>query len=284
VSEPSIDISQYVELIKTRGGPGADPLLLVDIAAGIGRDLANAGDLVTEHFVGEAHQTGYSWTQIGDRLGVTRQAARQRFGVGPLRLLDNAEIEVRPRLQACLDRAQAEAEQDGCEQTDTHYLLLGLLHVGVAAAALDRLGVTRDRVYEAIRTLFGAPTDRRPQRAPVFSEDARQAIEGAQIVAWERGQCYVGTEHLLFCLATDPGSQARRVLNYLDVQVEAVKRELEGAVPHRPRRARRRKREQVCAFCGKSASPIVRLVGGPGVCICDDCAHRAVDTLSQPGR
>jgi hypothetical protein len=30
--------------------------------------------------VGKARARGATWTQIGDALGVTRQAARQRFG------------------------------------------------------------------------------------------------------------------------------------------------------------------------------------------------------------
>lgn len=30
-----------------------------------------------------AHEHGYSWTEIGREIGITRQAARQRFAAGP---------------------------------------------------------------------------------------------------------------------------------------------------------------------------------------------------------
>ncbi|MQA04520.1 MAG: hypothetical protein GEV07_17995 [Streptosporangiales bacterium] len=280
MDELSEDPVDHLELVRTRAGSGADPLSLVDIAASVSRDLVHAGDAVLEQFVREAHDAGCSWTAIGDRLGMTRQAARQRFGVAPMRLLTDAELEVRPRLQACLDKAHSEAEHDGCEEVDSQYLLLGLLHAGVAAAALDRLGVTPDNLRDAMRELFGAPTDRRrTRRAPELSDDAREAIDGAYAIARDRGQCYVGTEHLLFCLATDPGSQASRVLTRLDVDVASVKRELEGCLPLRARRIRRRRRGQSCSFCGKPASPTVRLVGGPGVCICDECVRKAIEQL-----
>lgn len=282
MGEASVDLRQYLEVVRARVGSGADPLALVGVAAEVSRDLASAGDGVLEHFVRGAYEAGRSWTLIGERLGMTRQAARQRFGVESMRLIEPAQLETLPRLEACLDKARAEAEEDGCDEVDTQYLLLGLLHIGVAAAALDKLGVTRDRLRDAMRTLFGTSTAERPQHTPVFSDDARHAIDGAHAIARERGQGYVGTEHLLFCIATDPGSQAHRVLNQLDVGAPAIKRELEGFVPQRLRRLRRRKRGQACTFCGTPASPAGRLVGGPGVCICDECVRKAVDTLAHP--
>jgi hypothetical protein len=36
-------------------------------------------DQLIIHFVNEARDAGLSWTQIGERMGVTKQAARKRF-------------------------------------------------------------------------------------------------------------------------------------------------------------------------------------------------------------
>jgi len=47
--------------------------------AELGRDL----DDVLEHAIIGLHDAGYSWAEIGARLGVTRQAAYQRFGSEP---------------------------------------------------------------------------------------------------------------------------------------------------------------------------------------------------------
>ena len=40
---------------------------------------AAAADRLLDHFVAHARGSGMSWTDIGARLGVTKQAARQRF-------------------------------------------------------------------------------------------------------------------------------------------------------------------------------------------------------------
>ena len=42
-----------------------------------------ADQLIT-HFVSEARGAGLSWTQIGERMGVTKQAARKRFVPGDI--------------------------------------------------------------------------------------------------------------------------------------------------------------------------------------------------------
>ncbi len=215
-------------------------MALVDTAATLGQELARAADAVLEHYVHQAHQAGYSWVAIGARLGVSRQAARQRFGLGDLQAQSDALV-LMPRLQACLDRARAEAERDGRLVTDTQYLVLGLLHAGVAAAALDRLGVTTDDVRAAIRVLFDPPEGASAGQAP-FSYEAQHAIDGADSIARARGHGYVGTEHLLFCLVSDPGSQARRVLHHLGVDATAVTRELRGFVGRRPHRGQRQRR------------------------------------------
>jgi hypothetical protein len=50
-------------------------------AAAVVKDQIEAlGDELLDHFVKEAREQGCSWTQIGEALGVTRQAAQQRHG------------------------------------------------------------------------------------------------------------------------------------------------------------------------------------------------------------
>lgn len=189
-----------------------------------------------------------------------------------------------PRLGACLDAARSAAD-DGCDLVDTQHLLLGLLHMGVAASALDRLGVTRQRVRDAIKTLFPPAHRQSRNTTPELADDAQRALAGARTVAAERDHGYLGTGHLLYCLTADPGSQAHRVLAHLDIDTAAVKHELAGLVSLRHRlRPRRRNRPRTCSFCGKPASPDTRLVAEPGVCICANCAHQAVDTANLAGQ
>lgn len=95
----------------------------------------------------------------------------------------------------------------------------------------------------------------------------------------------VRTEHLLAVLALDPGSRARRVVNDLEVDIAAIKRELQCYVtlnPTRPARwwKRRPSAEQGCSFCGRTVPTAGQLVNGPGVAICSACAAVAGDILA----
>ena len=55
----------------------SDPTALRDLVA-----MRAALDEAIDDAAVELHAAGYSWTDIGRELGVTRQAARQRWGKG----------------------------------------------------------------------------------------------------------------------------------------------------------------------------------------------------------
>jgi hypothetical protein len=57
-----------------RAGDG--DLEAVEVLASLSRSCAAA----TKEAADAAWKSGYSYTQLGDALGITRQAARQRFG------------------------------------------------------------------------------------------------------------------------------------------------------------------------------------------------------------
>ena len=102
-------------------------------------------------------------------------------------------------------------------------MLLGLLHVGVAANVLDRLGVTRDRVREASARLLDA-TDSDAGLQVMGDGEAEDAVLSARRLATSRGHNLARTEHVLFVLALDPGSSARRVLDDIGVDPARVKK------------------------------------------------------------
>src|SRR5215471_10139715 len=59
--------------------PAGAPLDLLAEAVGTAADLDALADHLIGHFVDLSREAGASWTQIGERLGVTKQAAQQRF-------------------------------------------------------------------------------------------------------------------------------------------------------------------------------------------------------------
>src|SRR5215203_2588950 len=151
------------------------PLERLDQAIALGESLAVEADRVVDHFVGQARESGESWTSIGARLGVSKQAARKRFAD---RVQSAFASQFRPRLRACLDQAKREAQADGSTEVGTHHLLAGLLAEGVAAAILEQLGVTVQAIRDSGHRLFGPPlpvTD----AVPPMSAEAKCALDAA---------------------------------------------------------------------------------------------------------
>src|SRR5215218_1258489 len=265
-----------------------NPLERLDRAIALGESLAAEIDRLTDHFVAQARESGESWTSIGDRLGVSKQAARKRFA-------DRVEAmfgrQLRPRLRACLDQAQREAQAVGSTEVGTHHLLAGLLAEGVAAAILEQLCVTAEVIRDSGHRLFGPPLQA-TDLVPPMSAEARSVLDAAVQIARtnasdaDAGEV-VGTEHLLAVLALDPGSRARRILNDLNIDVAAIKAELNCYVTLKPRRRRRGGKvpsDSACSFCGRTAFQAGQLVAGPGVWICASCIGLAAEVLDAPAR
>jgi len=286
--EPRGGFEQLVAQVHHRAGT-ADPAGLLAAAAAVSAEHAADADRLLDHFVAHGRGTGMSWTEIGARLGVSKQAARQRFvdtaADGPLPFAARTA----PRLRACLEQAGQEARADGAAEVGTHHLLAGLLAEGVAAAILERLGVHADTVRAISHRLFGPPTGTASARTPPMSAEATCALDAAAhnaAVGAASGATApeVRTEHLLAVLAFDPGSRARRVLNELGADIAAVKRELQCYItvnPTRPARwwKRRPPARHGCSFCGRTGPAAGHLVNGPGVAICDACVALAADIV-----
>jgi ATP-dependent Clp protease ATP-binding subunit ClpA len=275
------------ELIARVESASRSPLERLDEATAVREALAADADRVMDHFVGQARESGESWTTIGERLGISKQAARQRFAdrVEPV-----LTFQMRPRMQACLDQAEREARADGSSEIGTHHLLAGLLAEGVAAAVLEKVGLTAGAIRESGRRLFDQPSHA-ADAVRTMSAEARYALEAAagsvraSAATGDAAQA-VGTEHVLAVLALDPGSRSRRILNDLDVDVATIKRELSCFITVNPRRRRRHggkfRKDSTCSFCGRPAADVGHLVAGPGVWICAGCVGIAADVLGIP--
>lgn len=266
-----------------RDASGDDALARLDAAIALSVRLADTGDRLLDHFVAEARAAGCSWTVVGEHLGVSKQAARKRFTDGTGVVVRAVPL-ASPRLRVCLARAEADAVAAGSGEVETHHLLSGLLAEGVAAAILERYGVTSEVVRASAERLFGTPA-RRDGDVLELSEESICVLDAAtEHAARQYAGCadpFVGTEHVLFFLATDPGGRARRVLNDLNIDGAAIKREVESwvALPLRSRIGRRRRvsAELRCSFCRRPRGAVGRLVAGPGVWICAACTQLAAE-------
>lgn len=288
---PSLFDHLVTRVIDTAGSD--DPLARLDAAVATTAETAGAGDQLLDHFVAQARHAGLSWTDIGDRLGVSKQAARQRFVDRTQPLTLPAAAEPNDRLRACLDSAGELARVDGATEIGTHHLLAGLLAEGVAAAILERLGITTDAIFASAHRLFGPP-GKPGATVPPLSAEATCALDSAArhvaVARQDSPHPEVRTEHVLFVLALDAGGRARRVLGDLGTDIAAIKRELECYVTGKPRRRSSRWKRpatgtgRACSFCGRSEKVAGRLISGPGVQICGPCVALAGDILRSEGR
>ncbi len=197
-----------------------DPLGHVRIAAAMAEELSQASDNLLGCFVDRARQAGRSWSEIGQALGVTKQAAHERF-VGP----DLSRFTDRARAAVVL--ASDEASHLGYRWVGPEHILIGLLGEGsgIAARTLQSLGVSLDAVRELVvqGVPGGAEAGPGEMTPPLTPQATRLLGEASTAAAGALGHNYVGTEHLLLALCTQPNDSVAKILVDLGVSGGAAR-------------------------------------------------------------
>ncbi|MCQ9368185.1 ATP-dependent Clp protease ATP-binding subunit [Brevibacterium sp. 50QC2O2] len=123
--------------------------------------------------------------------------------------------------------AQEEAKLLKHNYIGTEHILLGLIHEGegIAAKALDGMGITLDKVREQVVDIIGegqqAPTGHIP-----FTPRAKKVLELSLREALQLGHTYIGTEHILLGLIREGEGVAAQVLVKLDADLGQVRQEV----------------------------------------------------------
>lgn len=288
MADEPVEMRALLEAVRERAADSEDPLVLLETATTVAAEAGQTADALVERYVGAARAAGLSWTVIGDRLGVSKQAARERFAhrlhASDLLTQAAAATTVEPRLVACIEVANTAAAEDD-SVPGTQHLLVGLLHAGFAATVLDHLGVTREKIRATTGHLFEpavVTAVEGQQRRVVGDGEAEHALLRARRMAAQRGQLEVRTEHALLAIGLDPGSAAHRVLNEIGVDPARIKKELARCLPSSPRsrRAGKGRAGRSCSFCG-CTDPGRPMVAGPGVWICRDCVQLSLSILRE---
>ena len=112
------------------------------------------------------------------------------------------------------------AEGLGHTYVGTEHLLLGLLKIGggVAAAVLNKKGITAEKIEEMIKAQIGngTPTKLSPD---YFTPRFKRVIETAMSGCINMGKKFVGTEHLLIGILSEGDNYAVRFIGELGVDV-----------------------------------------------------------------
>ena len=192
-------------------------------AAAVGEELRQLGDSVVDRYVQAARAEQRSWSQIGEALGVSKQAAQQRFVAQPVRAapwpgLSEAASNV-------ATRAVEEARLLRHHYLGTEHLLLAMASdEGLAGSALKRVGVSPEDVREQIHSIIGLG---HPTAAATLgiAPRTKRVFEAARKEARRLGHRCADTEHLLLAVCESDGV-ARQILHEAGAEAGEVRIQL----------------------------------------------------------
>src|SRR5216684_7441739 len=123
--------------------------------------------------------------------------------------------------------AQEEARMLGHTYIGTEHILLGLIHEGegVAAKALESLGISQQAVRQQVEEIIG-PGQQAPSGHIPFTPRAKKVLELALREALQLGHNYIGTEHILLGLIREGEGVAAQVLQKLGADLNRVRQQV----------------------------------------------------------
>ncbi|GAA1877111.1 ATP-dependent Clp protease ATP-binding subunit [Asanoa iriomotensis] len=205
--------------------PDADPVARVGEARSRARALGDLGDQLIDHFIRAARLSGASWSQIGDAMGVSKQAAQQRGGAGRFARFTEKAARV-------AKDSSALAHERGNPLVEPEHVLVALLGAtdALAAKLVGTLGADPATLAEAVTGRLPAPGRKAaPDHVP-FSAGAKQLLQEAMQSALDLGHNYVGTEHILLGVLRMPDTAAGQVLADAGLGYDRVKQAVETAL------------------------------------------------------
>ena len=231
MSQPPVRLDELIGHVRSQEGTALDH---VSAAVQLSEHLGELADHLIGHFVDQARKTGASWTEIGQSMGVTKQAAQKRFvpkATGAEDLLgdafrDHLFSRFTLRAKQTVTAALEEAREHQHGFIGTEHIALGLLHEpeGLAVKAMGALGVAPDAVRQALdAALPTADADAPASGAMPFTPRAKKVLELALREALHLGHNYIGTEHILLGVLAEEHGIGGSTLIGLGVTKERVR-------------------------------------------------------------
>ncbi|MGC5021189.1 Clp protease N-terminal domain-containing protein [Micromonospora sp. DT47] len=197
-----VRLDDLIQAIKKARPDALDQLTDAVIAAD---HLGELADHLIGHFVDQARRSGASWTEIGNSMGVSKQAAQKRSAAkaDAAATLDPSAGFSRftARARNVVMASQNEARGTGHAEIRPEHLVLGLLAEpeALAAKAIVAEGVSLNDLRQAATAALPPPADRVPDLIP-YDAQGKKALELTFREALRLGHNYVGTEHILLAL------------------------------------------------------------------------------------
>jgi hypothetical protein len=228
-----VDLETLIEWVRARSASDSK-IDRLEAAVEVAGTVAGLQDALIDHFVNEARRAGCSWAEIGTRLGVTKQAAQQRFvrkwwpararpfGRGPFARFTHPARRV-------VVEAQREARELNHNYIGTEHLLLGLLATdeGIGAAVLKSFDVDAAGVRAAVEAEIGRG-DSSPMGHIPFTPRSKKVLELSLREALALGDKHIGTEHIFLALLREGKGVGATILKAAGVGYEDARREVQS--------------------------------------------------------
>ncbi|MCQ4044946.1 Clp protease N-terminal domain-containing protein [Streptantibioticus rubrisoli] len=223
MSKQPVRLDDLIEHVMSQH-PDGDALQHLADAVETSAHLGEVADHLIGHFVDQARRTGASWTEIGQYMGVSKQAAQKRF-VPKETKADELDLPTSglftrftPRARNVVEASEKQARDLGHAQIRSQHIALALFTEpeGLAAKAMVALGASEQQVRETILATLGPADESVPKRLK-FTRGAKKTLQLALREALHLGHNYIGTEHILLGLLRNEDEIAAQLLIGLGV-------------------------------------------------------------------
>jgi hypothetical protein len=225
------------ELIGYINNQDGTPLDHVSAAVLASERLGEVADHLIGHFVDQARKSGASWTEIGQSMGVTKQAAQKRFVPKDIEIWQMFRSKpysrFTDRAKRVLRASQEEARDHLHDYVGTEHLALGLLHEpdGLAARAIEALGVPAPTARDALVAALAPARVTEPVTGDIpMTAKAKKVLELSLREALRLGHNYIGTEHLLLGVLDEGEGLGAVALTGLGITSERAEEQLTAMI------------------------------------------------------
>jgi hypothetical protein len=225
------ELDQLCDLVNRRA---TDDLERLGVSMEIARRLSDVSDELVGYYVDEARAGGASWADVGDCLGVTRQAAQKRFVFSDQpggRRRDRMFARFSAPARALVRDAVALAQDAGSDHVGTEHILLAMINdeKGEARAAIVGLGSwSGDRIASTIQDqLADAGATRHRGHIP-FAGDAKKLLHLSLRETLRAGKRQIDEPQILIAMLRDQRSPAALALAEEGITRQRVEEWLEN--------------------------------------------------------
>jgi Clp amino terminal domain, pathogenicity island component len=216
-------MEQLVDLVEGNAQEGTrldDLTEAVRVADG----LNVIADQLIAYYVDLARDSGASWAEIGNALGVSKQAVQKRFVARRVSreskgLFTRFDDDARSVAVAAMEQARGA----GHDRVQTGHIVLALIEdpQTLTAKTIESLGVSLERVRGSMHAILGPSEGPVPDHLP-FTADSKRVLEMSLREAIRSGSRVIGPEHLLLGVLRDQKSPTAMCLAGLGVDRKRI--------------------------------------------------------------